>query len=83
MLIYLNDLETSCPTYLFKEKYVDGMQFNYFSNDIESILNEFTLDEIIQPKENKIITFDGLTFHSYEFPKNMGERRLCIVATYC
>lgn len=83
MLIYLNDLETSCPTYLFREKYVEGMNCSYFANDIESISKDFTLDDIIQPKENKIITFDGLTFHSYSFPKNNLERRLCIVVTYC
>ena len=83
LIIYLNNLKSKCPTYLFKQKWKDGDLNAYPPTTLEEGLNNFDIGAIIQPEENKIISFDGLTYHSYEFPKNVNERRLCIVVTYC
>jgi len=83
LIIYLDNPESYCPTYLFEEKYCEqNFKSCYPPCSFNEILKKFTLSEIIPPEKDKIITFDGLTFHSYSFPKNVGERRMCIIATY-
>ena len=84
LIVYLNDVESHCPTYLFNEKYNrEKYECCYVASNFEETLKKFTLEQVIQPKKDKIISFDGLTFHSYKFPQSISERRICIVVTYC
>lgn len=75
MLVYLNDC--SGDTIIFKEKY----GIDYEKNWISANNHNFHIKEKVNPKENKIISFDGAHFHCHSFPKP-DQRRVVFVVTY-
>ena len=58
-LFYVNN--SDAPTVFYNEKYP--------SKD-----NKFTVKDVVYPKANTLITFDGLEYHSSSSPRNPGHR---------
>ena len=70
MIIYFNN--SSASTNIYDKR--------FSSHEDE---NKSNLCLKIYPNEDQIITFDGLHFHSYEYPPSHEERRVVLVCTYC
>lgn len=73
-IIYLN--ECNGPTMFYKEKFDTASEIG--AKDQHKV---FTLDKKILPKENKVVLFDGLTYHNSSTPTDT-HRRLAINFNY-
>jgi hypothetical protein len=63
LLYYVNDSDGD--TFMFNETY---------SPEDEDLLPNLTLKERVEPKRNRAILFDGLTYHNSSSPVNNNER---------
>lgn len=74
-LIYLNDSDGD--TILYKQKYIiSNMSSRQYKESIK-----LDIDKLITPEENKLVIFDGLTYHSSSTPQN-SECRIVINFNY-
>jgi len=78
MLIYLTT--SSAPTNIYTEKQTSGydpkVSSYYLGLEEKDILLK------MYPHEDQIVTFDGLYYHSYDYPTTDKQRRIVIVCTY-
>jgi len=80
MLIYLTD--SSAATNIYSEKFIHSYQNTTSSNCYYFGENKKEILLKIFPKEDQIVTFDGLYYHSYDYPIADKQRRIVIVCTY-
>jgi len=83
LLIYLTD--SSATTNIYSEKFIcdssDSKNIKFFNSyHFGGEKKEMMLK--IFPNEDRIVTFDGLYYHSYDYPLNDEKRRILIVCTY-
>jgi len=71
-LIYLNS--SDAPTYIYQEQYDPNSKMNifqYINNKYNGNLNILSISEC---KENKLVLFNGMNFHSSSTPTNVPRR---------
>jgi len=78
MIIYLST--SLAPTNPYAEKYTSGYDVNKSSYYLGLEKKDILLK--IYPHEDQIVTFDGLYYHSYDYPTTDKQRRIVIVCTY-
>lgn len=75
-LLYMNDSDGH--THLYNEKYDCNYEKNHSGQYYIEVLNKkVTIKEIILPAENKMVFFDGLTYHSSS-PPTKTKRRIAV-----
>lgn len=65
-LLYLSD--SDAPTVLYNERYEYGTSIENYPTE------QFTVKRTVLPKENRVVWFDGDTFHSSATPINSQTR---------
>ena len=63
ILLYFNSLVNDGETLIYKNRY--GEEFQYLE-----------LEDSIEPKENRVVIFDGLKFHSTTAPTTSSDRTI-------
>jgi hypothetical protein len=80
MLIYLTD--SSAPTNIYTEKFIPDPNYSEQSNCYYFGEEKMKTMLKIFPHEDQIVTFDGLYYHSYDYPIFDKSRRILVVCTY-
>ena len=76
-ILYLND--TDGPLYVYKERYNPGSGIN--SIDYLKNLQNMSVAQTFESKQNRLVWFDGLHYHSSSTPTNVT-RRIAITFNY-
>lgn len=79
MLLYLNDSDGN--TVFYNEQYDPSHPEPYPTYLTNVLKDKLTVDEMVKPKENRAVIFDGLTYHASSAPMST-KRRMAISYTF-